>query len=436
MSELHDIHATAYLCHHPQALEHFKLDYIERLNYREIVEHILALKTSQPVPKVVLMGDLKAGLFGSIERVYKYYEDNLSKIEPTKRKDEFNQLVTLMKTRLKRREFSDVLRIAADRAEAGDMRGANDLIWKLHYDEAQDLDMTFNVCQEALQDDSSFKTGIAQIDNNMGGLCKGNLMSISGDSGTMKTMISLWIVLQILKANPTFKAVYFEKEMPIKEIGRRLISQLLHIPQKTLMFASVERQEEVANELLNKASEDKFIMEILTNRLILVPNNRFETAADMVEIIKHYNADIWCLDFLTMLGEDTSKDMYTFIKEQMGIFKQTVIQTDSLGIILGQLKQSAIEGRANKIPLRQDIEYSSKMKQYSAYIYTTFFPSLYYDIDSVPASYYYLVNQKDRHGKPSDLYFEAIPEMCSFAEPDYDIADMKEWLSAYRRQYK
>lgn len=436
MSELHDIHATAYLCHHPQEIENFNELCLERPQYQAIVKHLKALKPLQPVSKVILIGDLANALHGTIEKVYRYYAEKLLEIDPLKRKDEFLQLVELMKVRLKRKEFADLLRIAADKADNGDLRGANDLIWKLRYDEAQNLDMTYNVCQEALKNDDSFKTGIAQIDDEMGGLCKGNIMSISGDSGTMKTMISLWMVLKMLKANPNFKAIYFEKEMPVKEIGKRILAQLLKVPQKTLMYASVEKQDEIANALLNKAAEDEYIMGILTDRLIVVPNNKFETAADMVDIIKYYQCDIWCLDFLTMLGEESNKDYYTFLKEQMGVFKNTVIQTNSLGIILGQLKQSSVDGRANKIPLRQDIEWGSKLKQYSAYMYSAFFPSLYYDSDVVPESYYYLIAQKDRHSKPKDLYFEAIPELCDFVEPVLDFSSMKDWLHAYRTRTK
>src|SRR3990167_1027468 len=230
-------------------------------------------------------------------------------------------------------------------------------------------------------DNPAIPTGIKRIDNAIGGLTRGNLVHIIGDTGSMKTMITFWLLIQMLKQNKNLHGVYFEKEMPVKDLSFRMLSFELQV-----------------------------------------------------------NLDIWVLDFFTMLENKKNKEAYTFAKDQGDTLKAIANHTNSIGIILSQTKQNTVEDRSNKIPRKSDAEYGSKINQFCQMNFATFFPFNYYPKGhlGLDEKYFYLIPLKSRTtgtAKLLNICMEAYPAQCFFEEAKGDTdKKMLEWINKYKYQ--
>lgn len=299
------------------------------------------------------------------------------------------------------------------------------------------LKSTKEIMQDSLFEFAGFKTGIDAIDRRMGGFLLGNIVSIIGASGSMKTMVSLWMTLQILKENPGYTALYFEKEMPVADIARRMITNMLQIENTEIMRIANQNKLGNPDELHRLMLDINKALALETNELFdrikVVPSTKFNTASDMHSIIDQYRPQIWVLDFLTMLGDGATDNLYNFHLESMNKLKDVVHSTNSCGIILGQIKQNVMEQKKCKVPMTADAEFGSKLHQYSAFMFSTFYPKFYYSEDfSQFGNRYYLYNLKNRNAEPIHVPLISNPAMCEFKESNEERAYLDaQWLEKY-----
>jgi len=344
-----------------------------------------------------------------------------SSMDPVEIKREFLVDTEAIVHNYKKQSLITKLNSATALAKAGKYYDAVDTLKTIDYAPKEKPETSNISMLNALKDKPGIKTGLAFIDN-AGGWRQGNIVQITGDNGSMKTTISLWMCLKILMQNPTWKCLYFEKEMPKRDISLKLISYLLQIPTDKLD----PEIEDTLKEYLDKESP-------LTNaikRLTIISSSAFDNATDMANIIEYHKPEIWCLDYLTMLFEDAQQgDTFSFVNKQLQILKSCTANTNSIGIILSQIKQNVLTTKSVKIPDKADSEWSSKLNQYSAYIYTTFYPQLYHSIEN---NYFFLVQLKNRFSKRNNGYLIASPEISSFVEAKQDVLQaMINWLHGY-----
>lgn len=273
------------------------------------------------------------------------------------------------------------------------------------------------------EDNNYILTGIQEIDQS-GGIAKGNMISIVADSGMQKTMLSLWWLIKMLEINKDMRGAYFEKEMPATEIAKRILSYLLQIPNNAI-------KNEETKKLWNE-NKDKF--EIL-DRLIIVPNTKFENADDIKRIIKKEKINIWVLDYLTHLYPSESKESYDlFLKDQVIKMKNTLNETDSIGIIISQVKHTSnIDTRINKIATIGDMEYGKMLKQNSSYIFSLFYPHYYYN--DINPEWLYLIPKKTRDGKLNIISLISKPEICTYYQSDNSYSQ-NIWIKEYIKKQK
>jgi replicative DNA helicase len=281
--------------------------------------------------------------------------------------------------------------------------------------------------QRSLFSDSTFRTGISAIDKETGGFRLGNIMTIAGDTGSMKTMSSMWLILQMLKENPTFKALYFEKEMPSKDVYRRLVCMFGNITEKDLSEIPVND----ALKMLKDISERSEVAALLS-RFFVVDTNNFDTVADMYKYILLHKPTIWCLDYLTQLhGSGNTTDVASKVRNDINDLKRIVHRTGTFGIVLCQLNKNTVEQRRDKRPIMDDIEWSSDIKKLSAYVFSTFFPYKYYANEEI-RRYYYLISLKNRFNSLFTLALTAIPEYSTFSHPPQDeLLEYKRFYEGY-----
>jgi len=425
---------VAYVLHNRRELQEIDVELLTHQGLKNILTKAKSLTIkSDEITRGLLVSVISPTDIATMERVYNLWEKDLSKRDIETIKSELHEIKLQLKEHHKKKAFVDYLRHLADLAEQGELHKVNRELNVLHYSNTTEVDLTVNYMVDSIRDTNGFKTGIYDIDTSMGGLHKGNIMGIFGDTGSMKTMASFWMMIKILETNPTFIAVYFEKEMPIKDLARRLVSYCMGVDTHAIMQLETDEDKSIFGDQILEFFHENKSKHDLMKRFHLVPRNMFSTSADMVEYVKYYKADIWCLDFMTMLFESNEGlNENTFIIKEMGILKDLVDRTNTLGIILGQLKQDTVETRNNKIPKMSDMEWGKQLKQYAAYMFATFYPSNYYD-RAVPDEFFYLIGTKTRNGKKMTIPLEAKPGLCRFEEAEFNTRKpMLDWLSSYK----
>lgn len=290
----------------------------------------------------------------------------------------------------------------------------------------------------SMETTNGFYCGIKPLDEE-GGLYKSNLFTLFGDTGSMKTMISIWLCIKILMENPTFTCLYFEKEMPKADVARRLFSFATKDPLKQIMEIALMSKKGLYGASMQAGIEtvmSKDTPEInAIKRISIVDCNKFETATDMRKIITKHKPDIWCLDYVSLLSSP-GQDANSGVTEMLKQLKDIVQKTETFGILLSQIKHNTIETRANKVPVMSDIEWGSQVRQFSSHVYATFRPFRYFP-QSVPRDYYYLVNRKSRNSSGSNIFLHSRPEICSFEESKADsMVDMENWLNGYLSKHR
>jgi replicative DNA helicase len=250
------------------------------------------------------------------------------------------------------------------------------------------------------------------------------MMTISGDSGSQKTMFAQALMFRILKENPEFKAVFFEKEMPLEDLGRRIASWVLREDSNEMMrVISESRDIEQRNDILMQIRarmEQRFSengeIKSMVNRLDLVSRDDFSEATDIWRILAQKQPDIWTLDFFTMLEPAGGIDDENMRKQAITL-KNALLDTNSFGLVLSQLKQSNnVDMRANKVPMIGDMEWGKHLRQYSTWVFAIFYPH-HYGIKVKDEQYFFLVSRKTRHGKAVIVPLLSDPSMALFTEP-------------------
>jgi len=282
---------------------------------------------------------------------------------------------------------------------------------------------------------AAFKSGIPDFDNNMGGFLAGNVMALTGDTGTMKTTLALWIMLETLIKNPDFTGVFFEKEMHVSDLARKLVSKMMRRTTKELMQGIIDGYAtSIASTVTNKY--DEYNLKDALDRLILIPNNRFHDTNDMHRIIAQYDANIWCLDFMTQIVMDSSS-LNEAVAKAANNLKNIVADTGSFGIVINQSRK--MEGnRRDKRVTENDAEWSGTVKQIAAYHVGIFYPYKYYgqwQLKGVELqqTWIYLMFLKTRHDATGLIVpLLANPAMSEFYSPnDEEKAQMLFWYNEY-----
>lgn len=432
--EIFEHYLTGYCLLRPAFFKKLDLSLIQRPSFKKILELAMTIKheDNRPISLVALKAMIQESktliLPSEIDMISDLMTKELVSQDEQHIEHEISNILENLQTRKRRDAMAEIMYKAGNMIKNGkEVEGAL-LSRTVKLGGAQQLQSTLELMTDSIESTNVFPTGISRIDKNLGGLAKGNMLSLTGDTGSMKTMISLWLCLQILKANPKFTCLYFEKEMPVKDIARRLVAYTLSVPMNDLM--SAEKRDSYKNDITGIFEQDEEIKDILS-RLRIVPNGNFNNVSDMYRYIDTYRCDVWCLDFLTQLGaEDTSSDFNRFTMAQASMLKNIIADTDTLGIVLNQVKKNSVRARTNKIPQLDDIEWSGAISQYSAYIFSTFYPSAYYQ--DAPESYFYLYGLKNRHHKPVNIPLLTYPAYCQFSEPTIDeLPLMQHWLQGY-----
>lgn len=409
-------------------------EYIENADAKSIMYALSGLATQSDVPIAVLMQ-----LTSLKKLVLQKYYDVIIDIPSDDVDVVFDAALVSLKEHYHyniRSKVADSIAIKIKSNQIGDAYKLLDEVSTM--DGKQPFNDIMKDMQMSLEQTNGFVTGIRAIDSE-GGWYKSNLVSFFGDTGSMKTYISLHSCISVLLNNPTFTCIYFEKEMPVADVARRLITKITPYTLDEIMKATLGDQKLLHNAYMMDAIEgamkqDTPLVNAL-NRMKIIGPNEFNTATDIHKIVMKYKPDIWCIDYLSLL-QTNNRDANAGVVDMMLQLKSTVHQSNSLGILLSQIKHNTIESRNNKIPTKSDIEWGSQVRQFSCNMYATFYPHKYYRKDVSP-NWYFLVDAKSRNSAGKSICLHSNPKKCNFVEVENDEEQfMRDWLDGYMIRMK
>lgn len=306
--------------------------------------------------------------------------------------------------------------------------------------EGKEFKTTMQLMMDGMDGTVGFQTGISSFDDLTGGFLTGNVMSVTGDTGVMKTTFVLWLILNILKQNKDFTAVFFEKEMQPTDLARRISNRFTQRSTKELLKdIMLGNSRHLKTELREKVSDQD---EELINRLKIIPNTEFHTLTDLHAIIDSSGCNVWALDYTTQLAVGRS-DFNVAVMEFANGAKDLVASTATFGILINQMKKIS-DMRRDKRPYEDDAEWSGAIKQISAYHLGLFYPAKYYSNGSKYGDYnldtqwYYVNILKNRHEASNvPVPLIAYPSVGEFLTPDpLKEKEMMGWWYGYDRGVK
>lgn len=282
-----------------------------------------------------------------------------------------------------------------------------------HLSERSRLETNQELLEKVFNEDAGdvISTGFEHIDNFIGGLTRGMVVVIGGDSGHMKTTLALEQSFRMADKNPTAKIGIFSKEMTSESLIKKQISRICKIPINRIFSQRYDKEEVKRRMMEVPAWRD--------NRIRIVNPNLFTGVADIARIQMAQRFDVWFLDFIQLLefakSAASPSDYNVQVGQNMRNLQSLALATKSVGIILSQVKKG-IEYRESKRPTISDLEWSGLIKQLASYIFFSYYPCKYYGTSKISDDRYYLLGEKTRFSETFTYPMSVNPELGIFTE--------------------
>ena len=326
---------------------------------------------------------------------------------------------------------------------SNDIAEADEILSSVRLKPVESLQNTSDLIVDSLNNAKIFKSGL-QLDKYTGMLSTKSMMAIAGEPGSMKTYFAMYYILEILKTNPTFTAVFFEKEMPAADIGMRLLSYVVGNDIQSIKSLLFGNKKEELISTYNKIINNDPVKKSLIDRFIVVPDDKFNHSGDIEKYIKRYKADIYCVDYLQQMirHSDVTSGMNILVSE----LKDITNSNDAFGILLSQVNDKELARRNNRIPSQTDMQHGTRVIQNCTQTMTLFNPNKVYKGGQPMAHNHYrpedffTVTHKTRDTRePKNICPFKTSMKDSFFQ---DIVDVKEyermtnWLELYETKMK
>jgi len=128
------------------------------------------------------------------------FANYLSELNFQYKKDDFDERLKRARTHLKKNEVDQAIGLVKD----------------IKFTRPKPLPSTIELMQHSLLNTGQFWTGYKNIDQSMNGFSLGNVLSVTGDTGSQKTRFTLHLAIKMLLTNKSYTCLFFEKEMPAK----------------------------------------------------------------------------------------------------------------------------------------------------------------------------------------------------------------------------
>lgn len=181
---------------------------------------------------------------------------------------------------------------------------------------------------------SGLMTGFSKLDQLLGGLQPGQMVTIAGRPGTGKSMFAMQIAMQMALTVP---GVLYSLEMSRLSVMRRMIASRGMIDTKNLLTGKLSALEAVAiQEAANKIRGMKLSISDSSNW------NLVRLRADLIELKRKKNIKWFVFDYIYLLNDKIAEDEVgrsTYISRQL---KKICTDLGLVGIIINSLNKEGM----------------------------------------------------------------------------------------------
>jgi replicative DNA helicase len=177
-------------------------------------------------------------------------------------------------------------------------------------------------------------TGFKKLDNLLGGLQPGQMVTIAGGPGTGKSMLAMQIAMQM---SLTVPGALYSLEMPRQSVMRRMIASRGKIDTKNLLTGRLTQTEAVS---IQDAADT-----IRGMKLSLSDSSNWNLTslrADLIELKRKKNIKWFVFDYIYLLNDKIAEDEVsrsTYISRQL---KKICTDLGLVGIIINSLNKEGM----------------------------------------------------------------------------------------------
>ncbi len=252
-------------------------------------------------------------------------------------------------------------------------------------------------------------TGLADLDNTILGLNKGDLVLVASRPGMGKTSIALNIALHVAKTSRKSVAI-FSLEMSREQLAIRLLAGESLVDSQKLLTGHLSQPEW---QRIGTAAS------IISETEILIDDNPSLSVAEMNSQCRRLdNLGLVVIDYLQLMQSAGSGHTYSgenrtqAVSDMSRMMKIMAKELNVPVICLSQLSR-ANEARTNKRPILSDLRESGAIEQ-DADIVIGLYREGYYDRECANPNDAEAIILKNRHGELGTISLMWLPEYTSY----------------------
>lgn len=252
----------------------------------------------------------------------------------------------------------------------------------------------------------TFPTGFNRLDDIIGGLRKGALLTVAADTGGGKTCFAVNVACnQVFRFGK--KALIVSMEMKRKSLMARILSSLTSIPSWKIEKARLNVQE------LQAISAMVTKMEGFNDKLIISQNPRM-TPDDIMSEVRYQSleqpVDLLVIDYLQLIELNTNDDSYERISKVSRTIKEISMRFNIPVIVISQFnREKHRRAQDDKAPKLSDLKGSGNIEQDSDVV-------LFIQADKTESkeqnAQFHVA--KNRYGQEGEFYLPFSGEISTF----------------------
>ena len=254
-------------------------------------------------------------------------------------------------------------------------------------------------------------TGLSEVDNQIGGLGRSNLILIASRPGMGKTSIALNIALNAVRQSGK-AAAFFSLEMSREQLVMRLLSSEAFIDSKKLLTGDLSMEE--WNRLIDASRS-------LTKLDLRFDDNSSIGVAEMKAKCRRVdNLGLIVIDYLQLM--QGSRRTENRVQEVAEISRNLKIMAKDLNVpvlCLSQLSRAAeTRSEKNKRPMLSDLRESGAIEQ-DADVVMFLYRDKYYNEDTEDQNDAECIIAKNRHGDTGTVHLQWVAQYTTFTSREW-----------------
>lgn len=247
-------------------------------------------------------------------------------------------------------------------------------------------------------------TGLAELDNAIMGLNKGDLILLASRPGMGKTSLAMNIALHVAKKR--IPVAVFSLEMPTEQLVRRMLSGETYIDQTKLRTGIMEKDE---------WAKLSMAISSIGNAELYIDDNSMATVSDMnaqCRMVK--NLGLVVIDYIQLMSSatgSTAENRQQTISEISRMLKVMAKELKVPVLCLSQLSRESAK-RSDKRPTLSDLRESGSLEQ-DADVVLGIYREGYFDNEAAVEKAELLV-LKNRNGMTCSIPLQWLPQYTTY----------------------